>query len=463
MAVNAADTGLTTPVTDILNTWTLNKGYPVITPMRMAGGVHLHQRRFLEELTEDVANLLWWVPVNLATKTDPNFGNTSPDFWFNEKDKHYTPTEAIADDDWFLVNKKQTYYYRVAYESENWQKLGDELTDGDYTKIHEQSRAQLLDDALDLAKYNHIDHKDALHIVKYLKKESAYVPWRAADPALSEFYRMMHNNVKDDYTQDFIREISEEIYKKYGAVSTASDDYHAKLARVLAMKWACRSGNEQCLTDAHELVVKVITEGAVLEPETRTMLYCNGMRGATQETVTAALDFIGEADPTMRTQFATALGCMHDDTMLKATAAVILANAGVTLSTGEKQAFVNSMYTNSRVGLNAIFELIKELPETVATLYGTETGNRVYDLANFVTNEEQEQIILDLMENNPTLFSASVTANIKTRMGQNLAWVAENVEEINEFLVNYYEGGALAAAASATMVLVAFLTTYLMY
>ena len=50
-----------------------------------------------------------------------------------------------------LFNIQETGYFRVNYDDANWQLLVNQLAD-DHTAIHVINRAQLIDDALDLAR-----------------------------------------------------------------------------------------------------------------------------------------------------------------------------------------------------------------------------------------------------------------------------------------------------------------------
>ena len=50
----------------------------------------------------------------------------------------------------------------------------------DHTSIHVSNRAQILDDALNLARAKLLDYETALSLTGYLSKEEEYVPWTAA-------------------------------------------------------------------------------------------------------------------------------------------------------------------------------------------------------------------------------------------------------------------------------------------
>ena len=50
----------------------------------------------------------------------------------------------------------------------------------DHTTIHVINRAQIIDDALNLAKSGLLDYDTALSVTGYLSKEVEYIPWASA-------------------------------------------------------------------------------------------------------------------------------------------------------------------------------------------------------------------------------------------------------------------------------------------
>ena len=76
-------------------------------------------------------------------------------------------------------NNFKTGYYRVNYDEANWRMLIKALNE-DHTQIHVINRAQLIDDALNLAKAGLLSYEIALGVTSYLEKETEYIPWKAA-------------------------------------------------------------------------------------------------------------------------------------------------------------------------------------------------------------------------------------------------------------------------------------------
>lgn len=60
-----------------------------------------------------------------------------------------------------------------------------------YSKIASTNRAQIIDDALTLARAGKLDYRIALNLTRYLINENEYVPWRSALSAFSFIESMM--------------------------------------------------------------------------------------------------------------------------------------------------------------------------------------------------------------------------------------------------------------------------------
>jgi hypothetical protein len=72
-------------------------------------------------------------------------------------------------------------YYRVNYDIRNWRLLATQLLNSPpQDMLPATTRAQLLDDALNLARAGTLSYEVALNMTRYLAtRESHYVPWKA--------------------------------------------------------------------------------------------------------------------------------------------------------------------------------------------------------------------------------------------------------------------------------------------
>lgn len=78
------------------------------------------------------------------------------------------------------------------YDKRNWQMIISYLNNkSDFKKISIPNRAQILDDALNLALAGKLNYAIALHVTKYLVHEREFVPWKAGIMGLGYIDSMM--------------------------------------------------------------------------------------------------------------------------------------------------------------------------------------------------------------------------------------------------------------------------------
>ena len=129
------------------------------------------------------------MPITFAP-AGGNFNDTYPKAWLRE-DQERSKVSGLPDSETAVVfNVQETGYYRVNYDKKNWQMIAKQL-EKDHLSIHVVNRAQIIDDAINLAKSGHLDYQTALSVTGYLSKEVEYAPWVSALNGLSYINTMM--------------------------------------------------------------------------------------------------------------------------------------------------------------------------------------------------------------------------------------------------------------------------------
>jgi len=80
----------------------------------------------------------------------------------------------------------------VNYDKDNWNLIIKELHES-HNNIPPLNRAQLLDDALNLARAGKLPYSVALDLTMYLEHDKDYIPWAAGLNALSFLDRRFTN------------------------------------------------------------------------------------------------------------------------------------------------------------------------------------------------------------------------------------------------------------------------------
>ena len=210
-------------VESMMNTWTLQMGYPLITFSRKEGdkGWCIKQSRFLASahlngsdvsLPPSKYNYSWSVPVNF--KTDK--GDLHQVFLEHNANTSNTNVEKMpADIKWIKANLNGTGYYRVMYPDDIWKGLITQLQQ-DHSVLGAVDRAQLLDDAFSLTRAGLLSEAIALEMSSYLTKEKSLVVWQTAIHHFSTLMELLRETEAKDDLNKYIRNLLEPIYKQLG-------------------------------------------------------------------------------------------------------------------------------------------------------------------------------------------------------------------------------------------------------
>ncbi|XP_030374192.1 aminopeptidase N-like [Scaptodrosophila lebanonensis] len=265
----------------IMDTWTLQSGYPLVTVERdyIHNAANVSQRRFVihgparlhepfsepfERKAGDYTTPKAWLRCNNAGRAVPLRLYKLPE-----------------EDEWLLFNLQLTTPYRVNYDACNWDLITKSLYSKEFRRIHVMNRAQLIDDALALAWSGHMDYKQALELLRYLQHENEFMPWRAALDQLIAIYRIMRQTSDFDVFQKFMQHLLEPIYCHLKGINDDESVKHVPHKTLIA-QWACRMAQENCLQVAMDYYQRWYTSDSPdksnpTPKNLRSVIYCTAM------------------------------------------------------------------------------------------------------------------------------------------------------------------------------------------
>ncbi|CAG2053006.1 unnamed protein product [Timema podura] len=181
----------------------------------------------------------------------PDFETTKPSSWLGaEPSKNLTDLPA-GNQHWVIFNIKETGFYRVNYDEMNWRLLIGQLQDRDrFQQIGVINRAQLLDDALNLARAGLLNYSTALDVTKYLSTELEYLPWKAAFTGLGYINNMLIKTGNYDKLKTYLLGLVDNLYRHTGFTDNPSDPQLTVYKRVNVLSWACLLGFDDCVRNS---------------------------------------------------------------------------------------------------------------------------------------------------------------------------------------------------------------------
>ncbi|KAM4572960.1 aminopeptidase N-like [Odontesthes bonariensis] len=277
-AVTASGTILPKTITEIMNTWVLQMGFPVVTINTATGAVS--QKHFLLDPDSEVTapspfNYQWIVPIRWMKN-----GMVQNATWLETESATMNDMRAPGTD-WVLANLNVAGYYRVNYDQANWDKLLAVLNSS-HTSIPVINRAQLVDDAFNLARARIIPTVMALRTTKYLNSEREFMPWESAIDNLDFFYLMFDRSELYGPMQDCMRKQVAPLFQHFktltGNWSKVPDGHMDQYNQVNAISLACRTGLEECQTLVKTWFSDWMTTGTNnIHPNLRSTVYCNAI------------------------------------------------------------------------------------------------------------------------------------------------------------------------------------------
>uniref|UniRef100_A0AAR2KXA7 Aminopeptidase n=1 Tax=Pygocentrus nattereri TaxID=42514 RepID=A0AAR2KXA7_PYGNA len=202
-------------VHDIMNRWILQMGFPVVTIDTGTGNVS--QKHFLLEpnsVVEKPSEFKYdaaWITCIII------FSCIFMSHFLMLLQAVHKPMK-VSRGQWVLANVNVSGYYRVNYDLENWERLLSQLN-SNHQIIPVINRAQILDDAFNLARASIINITLALRTTKYLSLEKEYIPWEAALRSLNSLFLVFDRSDVYGAMQAYLRNQVKPLFDHFTSIT----------------------------------------------------------------------------------------------------------------------------------------------------------------------------------------------------------------------------------------------------
>lgn len=231
----------------IMDTWTLQEGFPLVTVDVRGREVRLSQERYLKtddpSLTE---GFLWQIPLTYKTSAS----NSIHRFLLKTKtDVLYLPEEV----DWVKFNVDMSGYYMVHYAGEGWNSI-TKLLQYNHTALSSNDRASLIQNVFQLVSIGKVKLDQALELSLYLSKETEIMAVTQGFGELVPLYKLMEKRDMPDLEnqmKDYIVELFRELIDRQEW--TDSGSVSQRLMRSYLLLFACVRNYAPCVEKASHL------------------------------------------------------------------------------------------------------------------------------------------------------------------------------------------------------------------
>nr|XP_033334550.1 aminopeptidase N isoform X2 [Megalopta genalis]XP_033334551.1 aminopeptidase N isoform X2 [Megalopta genalis] len=445
------DKVLSTSVTikQIMDTWTLQTGFPVVTIIRnyKNGSAMLTQERFRLDngtiKTTSETEPMWWIPITYTTEKLLDFNKTQPSEWIKAEKSIIMPKLNAGPNEWTIFNVQETGYYRVNYDRTNWQMIINQLNKESFRDISTINRAQLIDDALNLARAGRLDYATALDVTSYLAHETEYLPWKSAFTAMHYLNDMLVKMPGYDKFRVYILKLIDNVYKQVGFKDNPDDPQLTVLTRINVLTWACNFGHEDCVQNARSQFynwrnMPNPNRNNPIAPNLKSVVYCTAIRVGGQTEWNFAWQMYQQTNVgSEKDLLLNALGCAHETWLLSRYLEwTVTENSGIRKQDARR---VLGSVSNHPIGQSLAFNFFRNKWTRLKEYFGLSpiTINNIVKSATKGINSQYELKDLLQFTNEHKEDFSTTTRTIQQVIEQselNIRWLKNNHDTINDWL-----------------------------
>ncbi|XP_018799750.1 PREDICTED: aminopeptidase N [Bactrocera latifrons] len=464
IAAGANNVPIPATMQDMFASWSRQSTYPLLTVTRNYNGKSftVKQEAFYED-TNTKSDQTWYIPFNYAHKANPDHRNTTASHFLLKVKEIEVHDNDLAADDWLLLNKQSTGFYRINYDEQNWKLLSEALQTQTF-KFDPRNRAQLIFDAYKFSSTGRLSQDIFLNLLQYLPNEDQYAPWTTVYSVIVTFNTYLNGDADYKNFQLFIRELVSNIYEKLGINDVSGEHHLTKSVRSIAINLACMAGIESCLQETNNKLKELINNGVAIEPNLQRQIYCNGlMQSGDAEFTFVYNQLMASDDQALRRTLIASLGCSRTESQLKS-----FVDSSIDQSAAwrvqERITILSAAYSASNVGLSVSIDFLSENWEAYGNLtsgFGGENplNTAMVGMAAYVINEEQQNKYFALVDK--VKGSNKVQSNledvVKARVQTNLDWLSNNRAPIMSWVnAKVVKSGSATLSASLATLFTAF-------
>ncbi|NXE95772.1 AMPN Aminopeptidase, partial [Menura novaehollandiae] len=442
-AVEKNNVQLPDNISNIMDRWTLQMGFPLVTVDTRTGTIS--QTHFLLDPTSHVDrpsifNYTWIIPI--TWRTSSGLGDSR--YWLTK----VTDTNnqfKVNSPSWLLLNLNVSGYFRVNYNQENWDQILNQLgTDHEVFPVI--NRAQIIDDAFNLARAKYVNVTLALSTTRFLSQETAYMPWQAALNNLQYFQLMFDRSEVFGAMSRYMKKQVTPLFAHYKNITNNWDKIPSGLMdqynEVNAISTSCSYGIIECQQLATQYLQQWqqnVSKNPV-PPNLRSAIYCSMVATGGEEAWNflwerfRVASVVSEAD-----KLRTALSCSPHPWILNRYLEYTLDPTKIRKQ--DATSTINSIASNV-VGQPLAWDFIRGNWRTLFSQYGGGSfsfSRLILSVTQRFSSEFELQQLEQFKKDNQDIGFGSGTRALEQaleRTRANINWVKENRATV----LNWFEG-----------------------
>ncbi|XP_020816316.1 aminopeptidase N isoform X2 [Drosophila serrata] len=289
-------------IRDIMLSWTHSEWMPIVLVTRNYenNSITFNQRSIHSK------DELWWIPLNFATAQTPSFEDTQVDLFMPPQAQYSVTLEdlklQLGGRDWIIMNKQQTGFYHVHYDTDNLRAIARQLQTN-HSLIHPVNRAALFRDLKPLIEHNEMEKVDVLfEMLKYMEYEEDMLPWNQVADTIEFLRRNLFGTASENLFNEFVRRLVNPIFRRlFLDPATDHTSKSALDAGLVILQMACLADSQECLEYTRRFAKEYIFKKINLTIDfdyyaTYDTVLCMGMKYLSDRDFYAVIDKMQAAD-----------------------------------------------------------------------------------------------------------------------------------------------------------------------
>ena len=419
------------PVTNIMDSWVKQTGYPVlqVEADRKADGlsVSLSQERFLYDRLlgdEELSPEVWQVPVSISAPGAPTASTVM------ESGEAVISVPAVRpSDDWYKVNSDQTGFFRVNYESEDWERLAPAIST---QQLPATDRLGIQNDAYALSRAGLLPVTQFLELAGSYAGETDASVWSDLASNLRDIEQLIAGEPVHPSYQRFGRELFGAAARRAGWTPDPNDGHLDSLLRSTVLGQSGSYNDEDTLDQASNLFRQYLENPEAVHPDLRGIVFSLAAQAGDRSTY----DQLWELEERTNLQeekirLLLAMSRFQDAGLLNETLGSSLTSR---VRSQDTITVVASVAANPK-GREPAWEFVKSNWSEFDRRYGGGGFGlmRLVSIVNSFTTEERKADVEQFFVDNPAPAAERTIRQALERMRLNIRWLEQNRSSLNDW------------------------------
>uniref|UniRef100_A0A8D8FLW3 Aminopeptidase N n=4 Tax=Culex pipiens TaxID=7175 RepID=A0A8D8FLW3_CULPI len=378
-------------VKEIMDTWTLQPGYPVITAERVGERtIRITQERYMLPTKDAADETRWYVPITVVTESTKESKEPVEVRWLSFENRTIEMEIEADRDDYVYLNVDRTGYYRVNYDYASWKKLTN-----NFPNLPPVTRSQLVDDAFNLARAEFIQYDIPLTLIILVSQYPQDIPaWSSLTRGLNYLNDMMSREPVYEAFLAVMRSILRKSFEQLGFEDRPEDDHLQMMHRERIVGLACKFGIDKCSVRAQTLYRRWMTDfrDNQIPPNLKQVIYCTSLRDGGVPEWNFAYKRYKETDSASEKELIlSALGCTVKPWLLSKYLNMTLDPSSGILKQDGARAFqsVAKNYVGNDIAFNFLYENIDRISKYFGD--GFSTLSKMIDSVTSLMNQKHHK------------------------------------------------------------------------